>query len=67
MTKSVQEEKVWGLAAILSLRFGRSDYSMPHLFATLTIRKITKATITKVINATRKSPILNVCEGIVAF
>jgi hypothetical protein len=34
-------------------------YSTPHLFTIFTTRKITKATMMKVINATRKSPMVN--------
>jgi len=35
-------------------------YSMPHFLVTLTMRKITKATITKVMTATKKLPKPNI-------
>jgi hypothetical protein len=37
------------------------DYSIPHFLVIFTRRKITKATIMKVINATKKSPTPNNC------
>ena len=36
-------------------------YSMPHFLLIFTIRKITKATMTKVISATKKGPIPKIC------
>ena len=36
-------------------------YSMPHLFTTFTTMKTIKATMRKVISATRKSPTANTC------
>ena len=44
---------------VRSLFQGGVCYCMPHFFVTFTIRKTMKATITKVIKATRKSPTPN--------
>jgi len=49
----VLKRKNWVFWQLLS-------YSKPHFLVTFTIRKMTKATITKVMTATKKFPIPNI-------
>ena len=61
--KMAPSTAMYSVASVYNSAKAAAYYLMPHFFVILTIRKITKATIMKVINATKKGPMPKICPA----